>query len=150
MPATDHLGEQYRGIHQPQADNDSPGIHNLHELFGEDVYRNPQYYTHGEKSHDREAIRALRGAQGNPDAMVNIFRAVPHGVTAINQGDWVTTSPSYARQHGYHESDESQDWPVLRATVPARHVRTGGNDIIEWGYSGPSIEQAEVHHRGGR
>lgn len=150
MPATDHLGEQYRGIHQPQADNDSPGIHNLHELFGEDVYRNPQYYTHGEKSHDREAIRALRGAQGNPDAMVNIFRAVPHGVTAINQGDWVTTSPSYARQHGYHESDESQDWPVLRATVPARHVRTGGNDIIEWGYSGPSIEQAEVHHRGGK
>ena len=150
MPATDHLGEQYRGIHQPQADNDSPGIHNLHELFGEDVYKNPQYYTHGEKSHDREAIRALRGAQGNPDAMVDIFRAVPHGVTAINQGDWVTTSPSYARQHGYHESDESQDWPVLRATVPARHVRTGGNDIIEWGYSGPSIEEAKVHYRGGR
>jgi hypothetical protein len=150
MPATDHLGEQYRGVHQPQADEDSPAIHNLHELFGDDVYHNPQYFGHGDKTHDREAATALRRAQGNPEAMVDVYRAVPHGVTSINTGDWVTTSPSYARQHGYHAHDESQDWPVLHAQVPAEHVRTGGNDIIEWGYSGPPIEKAKVHFRGGR
>ena len=40
MAASDHLNpDQYRGIHQPMVDEDDPGIHNLHELFGEDVYR---------------------------------------------------------------------------------------------------------------
>jgi hypothetical protein len=151
MPASDHLSpDQYRGIHQPQADDESPAIHNLDELFGPDVYKNPHFFGHGDRVHDREAAVALRRAHNSPESNVDIFRAVPHGVTSINTGDWVTTSPSYARQHGYHESDESQDWPVLKATVPAKHVRTGGNDIIEWGYSGPSIDKAEVHHRGGR
>lgn len=141
--------DDYRGQHQPSSGTDDPGIHNLHELFGDDVYKNPHYYGHGDAKIDAEASRALRGRQGKPDSLVDVYRAVPHGVTAINTGDWVTTSPSYARQHGRQES-ASQDWPVLHAKVPARHVATGGNDIIEWGYRGPSIPNAKVRFRGGK
>ena len=140
--------QDYRGLHQPALEG--PAIHHMEDLFGGDVYTHPHFYGHGEKAHDREASRALRSAKGNPDAPVNIYRAAPHGVTSINTGDWVTTSPTYARSHGLHADDPSQDWPTLHAQVPAKHVRTGGNDIIEWGYSGPTVEKARVHHPGGR
>ena len=149
MVASDHLSpDQYRGIHQPGVEG--PAIHDLSEMFPSDVYTHPQFYGHGEKTHDREAARALRGARGNPEALVDVYRAVPHGTTSINTGDWVTTSPSYARTHGYHPDDPTQDWPVLHAQVQAAHVRSGGNDIIEWGYAGPAVENARVHHPGGR
>jgi len=149
MVASDHLSpDQYRGIHQP--DLEGPGIHNLDELFGPDVYKSPHFYGHGDKTNDREAARALTRAQGNPEATVDIYRAVPHGVTSINSGDWVTTSPSYARGHALHADDPSQDMPVLHAQVQAAHVRTGGNDILEWGYTGPPVENARVHHPGGK
>jgi 2'-5' RNA ligase len=44
-----------------------------------------------------------------------------------------------------HPDDPSKDWPVLKATVPAKHVHTDGNDINEWGYNGPHIEHPAVH-----
>ena len=142
--------DSYRGLHQPSGDPGDPAIHNMETLFPDDVYTHPHFYGHGDKVVDREAGRALQGAKGDPEAMVDIYRGVPHGVSSINQGDWVTTSPTYARQHGFHGHDPTKDWPVLHAQVPARHVSTGGNDIVEWGYSGPTIENAAVHHPGGR
>jgi hypothetical protein len=147
MAADDHLSDEqmhdYRGQHQPMVDESDPGIHNLHELFGEDVYKTPQHYGHGE-SYDTQAITQLRRAQGRPQARVDIYRSVPPGVRSINTGDWVTTSRDYAKQHGRHPTDPSQDQHVLWAKVNAEHVRTGGNDIVEWGYSGESIPNAQV------
>lgn len=147
MAASDHLHpDQWRATHRPDMEGSS--IHNMEDMFGPDVYTHPHYYAHGEKTHDREASRSLRAAQGKPESMVDVYRSVPHGISSINTGDWVTTSPSYARQHGM-QNDPSEDWPVLHAQVQAAHVRSGGNDIIEWGYAGPSIEKARVHHPGG-
>jgi 2'-5' RNA ligase len=95
-----------------------------------------------------ESLEAVRKAKGRPDAPVTIYRAAPHGVTHIHPGDWVSTSGDYAKDHAVQD-DGSPAWPVLKATVPAKHVRTDGNDINEWGYNGPRIENAEIHHPGG-
>ena len=134
---------EYRGQHQP--DLEGPAIHEIDQLFPSDVYDRPDLYAHGDPRTAREAGRALQRSRGNPEAQVDVYRAVPHGVEGINPGDWVTTSPSYARQHGRHATDPAQDWPVLSARVAAQHVRTGGNDVIEWGYTGPAVEKARVH-----
>lgn len=33
--------------------------------------------------------------------------------------------------------DPSQDWPVLKAQVPAKHVNYAGDSLEEYGYFGP-------------
>lgn len=76
---------------------------------------------------------------------VQIYRAVPHGVHDINEGDWVSTSPEYAHQHATNDSDPENNWPVLTAHVPGEHVWTDHNDPNEQGYHGPSIKKADFH-----
>lgn len=77
---------------------------------------------------------------------VDVYRAVPHGVHEINQGDWVTTNPDYAHQHGYGEGARGSDWPVLHARVPAEHVWTDHNSEDEQGYQGPDLHEPGFHH----
>lgn len=110
-----------------------------------DVYTHPQFYTHAggrgrdpvTRRYDLESTLAILQLKGKPDnTPVTVYRAVPRGVTTINPGDWVAISKTYALRH----SDGMSDWgsmDVLEAKVPAKHVRNGGNDIIEWGYWGP-------------
>lgn len=114
--------------------------------------------------YDRESIEVVQSVRGNPDAPVTIYRAVPPNVDRINTGDWVAVSRSYAEQHAEGNQTEVYDpdrewvlnegqpdevrgkgewvpgppWKVIEMTVPARLIRNGGNDIIEWGYWGPS------------
>ena len=78
--------------------------------------------------------RPLDPVKDKPDAMVTVHRAVPHGVTDINPGDWVTPSKSYAKQHGMHESDPKQDLPVISKKVRAADLRTDGDSVNEFGY----------------
>lgn len=138
----------YRGRHQPPATG-AP-IHDLtnpeHDsAMPDDVYSKPHFYDHssGRERYDRESAAVVRGAQGQPNRPTSIFRAVPRGVEHINPGDWVATSKTYAKQHAMSNGED--DWHVLEAKVPAKHVRTGGNDIVEWGYGGPEPIQAKVH-----
>lgn len=79
------------------------------------------------------------------DEPVRIYRAVPHGVHDIHPGDWVSNDPDYAHQHAAHHSPED-DWPVLTAEVPAKHIWTDHNGEYEQGYHGPSIHEADFHH----
>lgn len=51
----------------------------------------------------------------------------------INDGDWVTISRNYAKQHG--ESELNGKYKILSKTVPAKKIYTDGNDIFEWGYN---------------
>lgn len=126
------MSEEYRGGHQP--DLDGPGIHEAHKVY-EGIHENPRWYSTGDEAADAESLAVIRSAKDRPDQMVRIFRAVPHGVTEINPGDWVTPSRSYARDHGMHPTDPSQDWPVISKVVPAKHIVEGsGNSIHEWGY----------------
>jgi len=80
------------------------------------------------------------------ESEVDIYRSVPHGVHHINAGDWVTTNPDYAHQHGYGMASRDGDWPVLHARVPAEHVWTDHNDENEQGYHGPDLHQPGFHH----
>lgn len=50
----------------------------------------------------------------------------------INNGDWVTISKNYAKEHG--ESNLNNQFKIISKTVPARHLFTDANDIFEWGY----------------
>jgi len=89
---------------------------------------------------------ALNKANGNPRARVRIYRTVPPGVTQINPGDWVTPSLALAQGHtNIHAMGTGRPGHILRATVDARHLRTDGNDLREWGYHGPGIANAAVH-----
>lgn len=50
----------------------------------------------------------------------------------INDGDWVTINPAYAREHG--QSNLNNNYRVLTKTVYAKNLYNEG-DINEWGYS---------------
>lgn len=51
----------------------------------------------------------------------------------INNGDWVTTSKMYAKQHG--ESNLNNNYKIVTKTVKASQLYTDGNSIFEWGYN---------------
>ena len=51
----------------------------------------------------------------------------------INNGDWVTTSRMYAKEHG--ESHLNNNYKIVTKTVKASQLYTDGNSIFEWGYS---------------
>lgn len=147
--------EDYRGHHvAPQPGHAEEGVGApIHDLEGvmPDVYDKPHLYTGAYRDQpegNRETVRQVRHARGNPEADVTVYRALPHPHRDINPGDWVSTSGQYARQHGYHATDEKQDWPVVKAKVKAKHLWSEG-EIHEYGYHGPKIENAEYHFPGG-
>lgn len=130
------------GNHRPGSPDAT--IDNLTVLF-EDVYENPQYYVHsGTEPYEREAIQVLLRCKGKPHQRLTIYRALPPGYTEIRTGDWVATAEGYARQHAMQDDDPAHDWPVIKAEVEARQVFSGGNDILEWGYSGPTIQARQA------
>jgi hypothetical protein len=50
----------------------------------------------------------------------------------INDGDWITINPAYAKQHG--ESNLRNNYRIISKTVTAKELYTDGNSIHEWGY----------------
>lgn len=51
----------------------------------------------------------------------------------INDGDWVTLSLKYARDHG--KESLNNNYKIISKTVLAKHLYTDGNSILEWGYN---------------
>jgi hypothetical protein len=127
----------YRLSHQPFADGDELWNLSATGTFPADVYQHPEWYSFGEWTDVCAAV--IRAVRGKPDAMVLVYRAVPPGVLTFNSGDWVTTNLGYARQHAARTADPAEDWPVIVARVRADMVRSGGSDIVEWGYFGASV-----------
>jgi hypothetical protein len=153
MTASDHLSGQfdYRGGHQPNWEED-PGAHEVDKVYP-DYYEHPEYYHHmmphrpeyggyevQNNRYHRETRSALMKARGNPNASMDVYRAAPPHVKSINQGDWVTPSPEYARVHAMQNDNPADDWPVLHARAPAKHLRATGDMITEFGYSGPTVK----------
>lgn len=137
-------GDDYKMMHKaPDEEGGSP----LHELtqngtFPDDVYHHPDWYT---GMVNDELHHTLQRAQGHPDAEVNMYRAVPKGVTTINKGDWVTPTAEYAHQHAYGLEGEGRHGHVLHTTVPARHLIID-NDLQEAAYHGPTLHNVDRHH----
>jgi hypothetical protein len=135
MDFNDRRPEEYRGEHQPPSD--SAPLHDLANqeigTFPPDVYDTLHYYGHNPqpRSMEKESMRAIHAARGNPESSVRIYRAVPQGVKTMNPGDWVSLSRSYAHQHGRRYEG---GYDILSRDVPAREVRSGLNDILEWGW----------------
>lgn len=64
---------------------------------------------------------------------ITIYRAVPKNINIINDGDWVTFSKEYAKNHGEKVLDGN--YKIIEKSVSPDEVWWDGNDINEWGYS---------------
>jgi flavin-binding protein dodecin len=80
----------YRSTHQI----DSTTSRNLGELSNLDSDINAIKSKYGLTNYDQKDITNLKKIVGNPEAEVKIYRASP--LNEINDGDWVTTSKTYA------------------------------------------------------
>lgn len=139
--------DDYRMQHQaPDADYGAP----LHDVTKHmhDFYEHPEYF-HGGLPHDWDSTHVIRSARDQPEKMIHVYRALPgeHAHKGIRPGDWVSTSKEYARGEG-RMSDSKDDYPVIRASVPAKHLHTEG-DVNEWGYNGPDTVHGMVVYKGG-
>jgi hypothetical protein len=139
--------DDYRMQHQaPDADYGAP-LHDV-EKHMPDFYEHPEYYHYGQE-HFHDSASVIRAARDQPEKMIHVYRALPaeHAHKGIRPGDWVSTSKDYARGEG-RMSDSKNDYPVIRARVPAKHLHTEG-DVHEWGYNGPDTVHGMVVYKGG-
>ena len=124
----------YMMSHRPAVPEDlSEGFHDLDNLFP-GIYSGKHRYSTNMPKVDDEAMRAIWKAQGNPEAMIDIYRAVPKGVRDFNTGDWVTTSKAYAKEHGRHSLDD--DFEIIKGKARAADISEPGDSIAEQGYWG--------------
>lgn len=134
--------DDYHLAHRPSADGDELWNLSARGTFPPDVYEHPEWYSFDDWT--RVCAMVIRRVRGQADARVLVYRAVPAGVTSFNAGDWVTIHLGYARQHAARSDDPAQDWPVIAVEVRADEVRSGGSDIVEWGYFGPTVQGVVV------
>jgi len=135
QPITGLLDTSYRGSHiAPNANVYGATIDNLGALMPKDVYSSQGIRLYGlmDKTIDNEWYRAVKKAEGNPNAEIEIFRAVPKGVNEINPGDWITTSKKYAKMHGENTLDGEYD--IVSKKVKAKTLSSEGYPY-EFGYN---------------
>jgi hypothetical protein len=138
----------YRMKHQaPDVESGAP-LFNLtaNGIYPRDFYdRMHEYRPHHDA--DFDAMNVIHEARGKPEKRVHMCRAVPKGVKTINPGDWVAITRAYARDHGRHGSDPSQDMPVICALTEAKNLYSNGDSFHEWGYVGQKPVQGTVVFR---
>lgn len=129
--------QSYHGPHEaPSDDGYCKPITRLTEgFFGADVYDHPEYYG----SFDDETMKQLVAVRDDPSARVVVYRAVPAAHRELNPGDWVTLSREYAETHAFDLEGERMDGVVISHSVRATLVFTDGNDLSEYGYTGPRL-----------
>lgn len=140
--------DDYRLQHEaPDADYGAP-LHDVRKHM-RDFYEHPEYF-HGGLAHDHESTHVIRAARDQPEKMIHVYRSLPaeHAHKGIRPGDWVSTSQDYARGEGRTTSNTKDDYPVIRARVPAKHLHTEG-DVNEWGFNGPETVFGSVAFKGG-
>jgi len=124
--------DSYRMRHQAprRADEFGSPATDVEEMMP-DFYERPNIYTTGMPTADKESVSALMAIRGKPTKPVTIYRAVPEGVDEINPGDWVTMSPTYAKQHLLSNLEAGH---VISRTIPAGDLWFDGDSINEFGY----------------
>ena len=114
--------------HRPMnVDGGAALLHEAEKVFGVDLWGPNALRFFGSGSNDKvekEVIRMMKQARGNPNAKVKIYRGVPDGVNTINAGDWVSLHPEYAKEYGR----------VISMEVPASHVTSWPDSLAEFGY----------------
>ena len=133
-PSTD-----YRGNHTAPTREGANSLDDMSDIYPDDIY-NPstagQFYGHGgdSSSIDSQSARIIANFKGKPNAEIEVFRAVPKGVTSINDGDWITINKNYAKSHGESWVDDGK-YDVISKKIKASELTTDGNSIHEFGYS---------------
>lgn len=129
------LDTSYKGSHTaPNASVYGATLDNLTKIMPADVYsqEGKRLYGIGDRLIDSEWRTAALKAKGKPDAEIEIYRAVPKSVKSINNGDWVTTSPTYAKWHGENVLDG--EYEIVKQKVKAKTLSTEGYPY-EFGYN---------------
>lgn len=101
-----------------------------------DIYTQPRHYT-SYWNLLPETMATLNAARGNPGATITIYRAQKPSA-GLNTGDWVTLSRGYAEQD-LESGPEDDGREVEVYHVPASTVRYAGDDLMEFGYFGPTL-----------
>jgi hypothetical protein len=141
QPVSTPVAQSYATIGNPEYSTGHtaphPGegamMHDLYATFPDISTNGRQYYGTG-MPYDGESFGPISRANGRPNAGIYIYRAVPKDVSApkINAGDWVTTSLSYAKEHG--KENLGNKYKILKQKVRADELATNGDSIHEWGY----------------
>lgn len=124
----------YKGEHTAPDPQSSAPLYDLtlNDIYPKDVYQTLHHYKTGEV-YDNDSLSVIDYCREKPRSLVTIYRAVPKDVKQINEGDWVTLSRRYAKDHG--ESNlEKGNWKILKKTVRAKDLWNDGDSIHEWGY----------------
>lgn len=128
----------YRMEHQaPTRDVDdyNAPLFKMDSVYPDDIYSNKarQYYGDGFPTADAQSLAKINLSRSQPEKMVTVFRAVPNEVKAntLNNGDWVTLSESYAKQHGERFDG---GYKIIEERVPAKTLYSDGNSINEFGF----------------
>jgi hypothetical protein len=138
----------------------------LHDMgsgdWPKDIYERIHEYDDSGGEHGYKHLNDIRRARGNPEKKVRIYRAAPAQNPEsrnakkgeINHGDWVTLNRSYAEQEARSVNNTSErNWKgpnhpdrahIWSTVVPAKHVRSAGNSLMEWGYFGE--DRKELPH----
>ena len=124
--------DDYRMRHQAptRADEFGSPATDVEEMMP-GFYKNPKVYGSGYAQSDKESRAAIVAIQGKPNAPVTIYRAVPESVDKINPGDWVTLSPTYAKEHLRSNVSGGK---ILSQVIPAKDLWFDGNSVNEFGY----------------
>ena len=129
------LPDQYRGSHvAPNAQVYGGTLDDLGKIMPEDVYtsKGKKLYGINDPNIDNEWWKEVYLSKGKPDRLVEVHRAVPKGVKIINNGDWVTTSKTYAKNHG--ENALNGEYDIITKKVPAKTLSSEGYPY-EFGYN---------------
>ena len=129
-------GLEYQIEHKPMnVEGGASTLDDLTPAFGEDVYGDSalQFFGSGDPR-ERGVIRILKELRGKPDAMVTIYRGVPANANGINPGDWVTLSKDAAQDY----ADQHDGGKVVSLKVPASHVTSWADSLLEFGYFPPT------------
>ena len=136
-PIAEMSDTSYRGSHvAPNAETYGATLDNLSGIMPADVYSSKGIRLYGinDPAIDREWFAAAYRAKNKPDADVTVWRAVPKGVKDINSGDWVTTSQTYAKNHG--ENTLNGEYDLISSKVKANTLTSEGYPY-EFGYNAP-------------
>jgi len=134
---SDGVNTNYRMSHRaPDPEENAPAydLTGGGAIYPDNVYSadGARIYGGGEPEMARRVHSIITSMRGNPNAKVQIYRAVPKGVRQVNVGDWVTIDRQYAEQHG--QSNLNNDYEILTNTVNADEIYTDGNSLFEWSY----------------
>lgn len=167
----------YRGGHQPRGPQSENPVR-LDDItksttgeragYPSDFYgsNGSKYYAPGPRFSgdeygmaNKESYSAIIKAKGSPDAEVTMYRAVPNedSITSINEGDFVTLSPTYAKLHGAegYGLRGNDAGKVISQKVKVKDLYFAGDDVNEFGYfpnsgllSEPKLKKQQELQRG--